>query len=74
MVLGKYQRFFSELMDLKASMTACVEMESRKAGYNATNELRKMAKKENLILGWSHNELYTEFYYWLERTPVRRAA
>lgn len=76
MVLGKYQRFFSELMDLNPTMTACVEMESKKAGYNATNELRKMSKKAGLILGWSHNANYTKFYYWLERpkAAMRRVA
>jgi hypothetical protein len=74
MVLGKYQRFFKELMFLPSSVTACVEMQCKKDGYNATNELRKMSKKEGLILGWSHNATYTKFYYWLERPKAGKVA
>lgn len=77
MVLGKYQRFFDELMDMAPSMTARVEMQRKEDGYNATNELRKIAKKEGVILGWSRNLEHTEFYYWVERpkpAAVRRTA
>jgi predicted amidohydrolase YtcJ len=77
MVRGKYQRFLDELMDLSPGVTACVEMQCKKDGYNATTELRRLAKKEGVDLGWSRNLDHTEFYYWVERPkaqPIRRTA
>lgn len=76
MILGKYRRLFEEMLDLKPSMSVCIEMDKR-SGYNATNELRKMAKAEGMILGWSRNLDHSAFYYWLERpkpAQVRRTA
>jgi hypothetical protein len=67
---GKYVRFFDKLLDLQRGETAAVTVASKKDGYNMTAELRRIAKKEELELGWSRSRDNSTFYYWLERPVV----
>lgn len=75
--LGKYARLYDELCELPPAHSFAIEVASKLEGYYITQELRRIAKAEGLVLGWSRNRLHTEFFYWLDRPKplqVRRPA